>query len=66
MAHPTRKHSKARRDESRNHWRLKVQSPTQCAQCGAKILSHRVCPHCGFYRGKQVLVIKAKKAKEAA
>jgi large subunit ribosomal protein L32 len=62
MAHPTRKHSKARRDDSRMHWRLKITSTTQCAQCGAKILPHRACPSCGFYRGRQIVPVKAKRS----
>lgn len=33
---------------------------TTCKNCGAKKLSHRVCPSCGFYAGKQVLTIKSK------
>lgn len=32
----------------------------KCANCGAKKLSHRVCPVCGYYKGKQVITIKAK------
>lgn len=31
-----------------------------CKNCGAKKLSHRVCPVCGYYKGKQVLTIKTK------
>jgi large subunit ribosomal protein L32 len=27
----------------------------ECSSCGNKILPHRVCPKCGFYRGKQVI-----------
>ncbi|MEI7562405.1 MAG: 50S ribosomal protein L32 [bacterium] len=32
----------------------------KCANCGAKKLTHRVCPVCGFYKGKQVITIKSK------
>ena len=32
----------------------------KCANCGAKKLSHRVCPVCWYYKGKQVITIKAK------
>ena len=27
----------------------------KCTHCGAPALPHRVCPRCGFYKGKQVL-----------
>ena len=32
----------------------------KCPNCGAKKLSHRVCPVCGYYKGKQVITIKSK------
>jgi len=28
-----------------------------CAQCGAAKEPHRVCPSCGYYRGRQVLTV---------
>ena len=33
-----------------------------CANCGETKQSHRVCHSCGFYRGKQIITIKAPKA----
>jgi large subunit ribosomal protein L32 len=32
----------------------------KCSNCGAKKLTHRVCPVCGYYKGKQVITIKSK------
>lgn len=32
----------------------------KCSNCGKYKLSHRVCPSCGYYAGKQVLTIKSK------
>ncbi len=61
MALPRRKHSKARRDKSRTHWRLRVRSTTQCGQCGKLILPHRACRFCGTYRGRQVVAVAMKK-----
>lgn len=63
MALPKRKHGKSRRDKSRTHWKLRIPSSTKCPQCAGAVLPHRVCPHCGHYRGRQVLVIAAKKEK---
>ncbi len=60
MALPKRKHSKARRDKSRTHWKLTLASITKCAQCGEAVLPHRACTKCGFYRGRQVIVIRQK------
>ncbi len=66
MALPKRKHSKARRDKSRTHWKLPLLSTTRCTQCAKPVLPHHVCPHCGFYRGRQVIVLKEKKKKAEA
>ena len=56
MAVPKKKTSKARsrRRESIN-MRLSVPTLTECATCGNKVVPHRVCPKCGFYKGKQYL-----------
>ena len=66
MALPKRKHSKARRAKSRTHWKLKVAVLTKCPQCAASIVPHRVCAQCGYYRGRQALVIREKKSKTEA
>ena len=34
---------------------------TNCSNCGEKRRTHYACGECGFYRGRQVLDIKAKK-----
>ena len=64
MALPKRKHSKARRDKSRTHWKLTVTSMTKCPQCATPIVPHRVCAHCGTYRGRQLITIRPKKKSE--
>lgn len=65
MALPKRKHSKARRDKSRTHWKLAAPALTKCPQCAQTVIPHRVCAKCGFYRGRQVLVIADKKKKSS-
>lgn len=32
----------------------------KCSNCSGYKLSHRVCPHCGYYNGKQIVTIKSK------
>jgi large subunit ribosomal protein L32 len=66
MALPKRKHSKARRDKSRTHWKLAVASITKCPQCAEPILPHRACMKCGYYRGRQTIVVREKTEKAAA
>jgi large subunit ribosomal protein L32 len=60
MAHPKRKHSNTRSRLRRANDHLVLKSRSQCAQCGAFILPHRVCAACGFYKGKLVKAIKVK------
>ncbi len=39
---------------------MKMSAPglVECGTCGNKVLPHRVCPKCGFYRGKQVIELE--------
>ncbi|MCX7656801.1 MAG: 50S ribosomal protein L32, partial [Treponemataceae bacterium] len=32
----------------------------ECPTCGNRVLLHRVCPRCGFYRGRQVIIPQSK------
>jgi len=52
MAHPKRKISKQRRDKRRTHYKATDSTLAKCSNCGTTIRYHRVCPECGFYRGK--------------
>ncbi len=66
MANPKRRHSNTRTRLRRSHDFLEIQSASKCTQCGALILPHRVCPKCGYYKGRLVLAPKAKKEKKKA
>jgi len=59
MAVPKRKTSKARRDKRRAS-NIKMTAPNviECKNCGEPTVSHRVCPSCGFYKGKEVIEVK--------
>jgi len=63
MPNPKRKHSKARGRKRRTHWTLKTKTLSKCPQCKAKKLPHRVCSVCGYYNGKLILDLEAKKIK---
>ena len=52
MAHPKHKVSSTRRDKRRTHYKAVVPTVVTCSNCGSAVLYHRVCPECGFYRGK--------------
>ena len=60
---PKRKLSKGRTARRRAHDAIGVPKLTECTNCHQAALSHRVCPHCGFYRGRQVLSIAEEKPK---
>lgn len=59
MAVPKRKVSKARRDKRRANWKLSVPGMVKCPQCGELKMGHRVCPSCGYYKGREVVKVEA-------
>lgn len=58
MPNPKRRHSKARSARRRTHDALKAVALAGCPQCHELKMPHRVCPHCGYYRGRQVREIE--------
>jgi large subunit ribosomal protein L32 len=38
---------------------LKLPQLSTCPQCGAPYRPHRVCPACGYYKGRQILTVTA-------
>lgn len=55
MAVPFRKVSKTRKRMRRSHNALTANMTAKCPKCGAMIRPHRVCPECGFYKGREVV-----------
>lgn len=56
MPVPKQRKTRARRDQRRAHWRKVTSAPNAtCEQCGKPKLPHRVCPHCGVYKGRDIL-----------
>ena len=59
MAVPKRKVSKARRDKRRsNVWKISAPALAKCPKCGEFVMSHRVCPACGTYKGEQIIAVE--------
>ncbi len=58
MAVPKKRTSRSRRDMRRAHHRLKIPNLTECPRCHEPVLPHRVCPECGYYRGKKILKLE--------
>jgi large subunit ribosomal protein L32 len=59
MPNPKRRHSKGRRDRRRATQRLELQLFVRCVNCGATIKPHHICFSCGYYRGRQVVAMRA-------
>lgn len=59
MAVPKRKTSKARQRSRSANWRVVAPKLTPCPQCHKPKMPHRLCPECGFYRGREVVEKKA-------
>ena len=57
MPVPKQKKSKAKRDSRRaQHDKMAAPSIAKCSRCGAAKEPHRVCPECGYYKNRQVLI----------
>jgi len=58
MAVPKRKTSKSRRDKRRTHFKITAPNVVECPHCHEPKLPHRVCPHCGKYKGEEIIEVK--------
>ncbi len=55
---PKRKISSGRRDRRRSHDALTPNTLVQCSNCNEMRLMHKVCPSCGYYKGREVIKIQ--------
>jgi len=54
---PKKKVTKAKQGRNFIAYRLRQKSLSTCPQCHAAKPPHRVCPQCGYYRGKAVVEV---------
>ncbi len=59
MAHPKSRISKQRKRKRRTHYVSVAPNVGKCSNCAAPALFHHVCGTCGYYRGKQAIVVKS-------
>ncbi len=65
MANPKKKHTRMRTDLRRSaNWKLASPNLSKCSHCGMSMISHHICPECGFYNGDLILPKKVKKKQE--
>ncbi len=50
-----RQNSSRTRRRRGGHGIMKKQESVVCKSCSKKIVSHRVCPYCGAYKGKEMI-----------
>ncbi|MDE0022260.1 MAG: 50S ribosomal protein L32 [Candidatus Poribacteria bacterium] len=50
MAHPKRKTSQSRTRTRRAHHALKPTKTILCLNCAQRMIPHRACPKCGYYK----------------
>ncbi|MHB8158362.1 MAG: 50S ribosomal protein L32 [Desulfocucumaceae bacterium] len=59
MGVPKRRSSKQRgRQRRAANVNLEAPNLVSCPQCHELIVSHRICPACGFYKNKEVVAVK--------
>jgi large subunit ribosomal protein L32 len=57
MPNPKRRHSKMRSSSRRAHDHLTPQTHIKCPNCGEPKIPHRSCPHCGYYKGREIVEV---------
>jgi large subunit ribosomal protein L32 len=62
MAVPKRRHSSTRGKKRRTNWKLSMPGRSVCPHCSQTKLPHRVCGHCGYYAGEEVISREASKS----
>ena len=58
MAVPKKKTSKSKKGMRRSHDHLSVPAFGECPQCHESKRPHHICPHCGYYKEKEVVAVE--------
>lgn len=56
MAVPKRRTSKTRKRKRRTHWKYGGISISSCPHCNEPKRPHHVCPSCGYYKERSVII----------
>jgi len=66
MANPKQRHTRHRRDRARKQYDVTLVKTQPCPKCQTPVRTHRICPKCGTYKGKEMITIipKLKKTKK--
>ncbi len=55
MAVPKYRTSRSKGRMRRGHYGTSVLASMECPHCHELKLPHRVCPHCGYYNGMEIV-----------
>jgi large subunit ribosomal protein L32 len=55
MPHPKHRFSKTRTKKRRTHDKAEAPTVMVCSNCGTPVRYHRICPECGYYKGKPAI-----------
>ena len=58
MQAPKRRTSHSKKHKRRAHDALRPVNPGTCSNCGEPVMPHRVCRHCGSYRGRELAPVE--------
>jgi large subunit ribosomal protein L32 len=62
---PKQRISRHRQGNRRRHIFLTAPALVECPNCHEMKRPHHVCPNCGYYRGRQVIVIEERQRAES-
>lgn len=54
---PKKKTPKSKKGTRRSHLHTRALPVTECPHCHSARLSHRVCPTCGYYKGREAIPV---------
>lgn len=58
MAEPKKRLTSTRSGNRQSHDKLECPSLVVCSNCKSRIIPHRICINCGYYKGKQIILDK--------
>ncbi|MBI4384390.1 MAG: 50S ribosomal protein L32 [Nitrospinae bacterium] len=58
MAVPKKKTSPSRQGQRRAHHHLRAPTINECPQCHEVKRPHHICPHCGYYKEKEIVEVE--------
>lgn len=54
---PKKKTPHSKKGKRRSQLSIKAPALSECSHCHAPRLPHRVCPECGYYKGREAVTI---------